>query len=223
MALGQAVGQLLLDARADDGFDIPDPFAPTPGPGVWEPTPPAFAPMVEAQFQNVRPFTLRDRSQFLPAPPPALASARYARDFNEVKRLGQDTSPLRTADQTQLAHFWVEGSPVGWSRVGTHRLVAPGLRPPPNRAAARSPEHGHGRWLRRRLVPEAALRILAAGDGDPERRRPTATPAPARTRTGCHFVRRRPFRTTPRPTASSAARQPRSCGGSPDRTTSASA
>ncbi len=119
VALGQAVGQLLLDARADDGFDIPDPFAPTPGPGVWEPTPPAFAPMVEAQFQNVRPFTLRDRSQFLPAPPPALASARYARDFNEVKRLGQDTSPLRTADQTQLAHFWVEGSPVGWSRVGT--------------------------------------------------------------------------------------------------------
>ena len=66
VALGQAVGQLLLDVRANDGFDVPDPFAPTPGPGVWEPTPPAFAPMLEAQFQNVRPFTLRDRSQFLP-------------------------------------------------------------------------------------------------------------------------------------------------------------
>ena len=75
--------------------------------------------MLEAQFQNVRPFTLRDRSQFLPGPPPDLASARYARDFNEVKRLGQDTSPLRTADQTQLAHFWAEGSAVGWSRVGS--------------------------------------------------------------------------------------------------------
>jgi hypothetical protein len=119
VALGQAVGQCLLDVRADDGFDVADPFAPTPGPGVWEPTPPAFAPMLEAQFQNVRPFTLRDRGQFLPGPPPALTSARYARDFNEVKHLGQDTSTLRTADQTQLAHFWAEGSPVGWSRVGS--------------------------------------------------------------------------------------------------------
>ena len=103
VALGRAVGQLLLDVRAGDGFNVPDPFTPTPGPGVWEPTPPAFAPMLEAQFHNVRPFTLRDRSQFLPGPPPDLTSARYARDFNEVKRLGQDTSPLRTADQTQLA------------------------------------------------------------------------------------------------------------------------
>jgi hypothetical protein len=119
VALGQAVGQRLLDIRANDGFDAPDPFAPTPGPGVWEPTPPAFAPMLEAQFQNVHPFTLRDRGQFLPGPPPALTSARYARDFNEVKQLGQDTSTLRTADQTRLAHFWAEGSPVGWSRVGS--------------------------------------------------------------------------------------------------------
>ena len=119
VALGRAVGQLLLDVRAGDGFNVPDPFTPTPGPGVWEPTPPAFAPMLEAQFHNVRPFTLRDRSQFLPGPPPDLTSARYARDFNEVKRLGQDTSPLRTADQTQLAHFWAEGSPVGWSRAGS--------------------------------------------------------------------------------------------------------
>ena len=119
VSLGQAVGQLLLDFRSNDGFDVPDPFAPTPGPGVWEPTPPAFAPMLEAQFQNVSPFTLRDRSQFLPDPPPDLASAKYARDFNEVKGLGQDTSPLRTADQTELGHFWAEGSPIGWSRVGS--------------------------------------------------------------------------------------------------------
>jgi VCPO second helical-bundle domain len=119
VALGQAVGQLLLDFRANDGFDVPDPFAPMPGPGVWEPTPPAFAPMLEAQFQNVSPFSLRDRSQFLPGPPPDLTSATYARDFGEVKGLGQDTSPLRTADQTELAHFWAEGSPIGWSRVGS--------------------------------------------------------------------------------------------------------
>lgn len=54
----------------------------------------------------------------LPHPQPALTSATYTRDFNEVKRFGQDMSSARTADQTHLGHFWAESSPVGWSRVG---------------------------------------------------------------------------------------------------------
>jgi hypothetical protein len=118
VTLGRAVGDIVLSARGDDGYGTADPFSPAPGPGVWEPTPPAFAPMLEPQFQNVTPFTLRDREQFLPDPPPALTSDGYARDYNEVKLIGQDTSPARTQDQTQIAHFWAEPSPSGWSRVG---------------------------------------------------------------------------------------------------------
>jgi hypothetical protein len=118
VALGRAVADVVLGARATDGYGTADPFSPAPGPGVWEPTPPAFAPMLEPQFQNVTPFTLRDREQFLPDPPPALTSERYARDYNEVKLVGQDTSAARTADQTQIAHFWAEPSASGWSRVG---------------------------------------------------------------------------------------------------------
>jgi PAP2 superfamily len=118
VALGRAVGDVVLEARADDGYGTSDPFSPAPGPGVWDPTPPAFAPMLEPQFQNVTPFTLRHRAQFLPDPPPALTSRRYARDYREVKLVGQDISPARTADQTELAHFWAEPSPSGWSRVG---------------------------------------------------------------------------------------------------------
>jgi hypothetical protein len=118
VALGRAVGDVVLRARSDDGFGTADPFSPAPGPGIWEPTPPAFAPMLEPQFQNVTPFTLRDRAQFVPEPPPGLTSRRYARDFNEVKSIGRDVSPARTADQTHVAHFWVEPSPSGWSRVG---------------------------------------------------------------------------------------------------------
>lgn len=117
-ALGRAVARLHLQRRANDGFNGSDPFTPTPGPGVWQPTPSAFAPMLEPQFQNVAPFTLNDRTQFLPPHPPALTSATYTRDFNEVKRFGQDISSARTADQTHLGHFWAESSPVGWSRVG---------------------------------------------------------------------------------------------------------
>jgi hypothetical protein len=103
VALGRAVGDVVLQARADDGYGVADPFTPAPAPGVWEPTPPAFAPMLEPQFQNVTPFTLRDRTQFLPDPQPSLTSRRYARDYTEVKLVGQDISPVRTADQTHVA------------------------------------------------------------------------------------------------------------------------
>jgi hypothetical protein len=118
VALGRAVGDVVLEARADDGYSTSDPFSPAPGPGIWEPTPPALAPMLEPQFQNVVPFTLRDRRQFRPDPPPSLTSSRYARDYNEVKLVGQDISSARTFDQTHIAHFWAEPSPSGWSRVG---------------------------------------------------------------------------------------------------------
>jgi len=118
VVLGRAVADTVLQARADDGHDTPDPFNPAPGPGVWEPTPPAFAPMLEPQFQNVTPFALGDRRQFLPDPPPSLTSESYARDYNEVKLVGQDISPARTLDQTHVAHFWAEPSPSGWSRIG---------------------------------------------------------------------------------------------------------
>jgi hypothetical protein len=115
--LGRAAASAVADYRASDGFTTSDEYAPPPAPGVWQPTPPAFAPMVEPQFRTVRPFTLIEPSQFLAGPPPSLSSAEYARDFNEVKLVGQDTSRVRTADQTHLAHFWFEPSPAGWSRV----------------------------------------------------------------------------------------------------------
>jgi hypothetical protein len=117
IALGAAVGQLIVNVRSNDGMDIPDPFTPPPGPGVWEPTPPAFAPAVEPQMQNVTPFTIRSRDQFEVAPPPDLTSDEYARDFNEVKAVGQDVSAVRDADQTHYSHFWYEPSSVTWSRV----------------------------------------------------------------------------------------------------------
>lgn len=119
VALGAAVGQSIIDFRANDRMDIPDPFTPTPGPGVWEPTPPTFSPVVEPQFHNVTPFAIRARDQFSLSPPPALTSWAYARDFREVFELGRDTSAERTDDQTHSALFWREASPAGWSRIAS--------------------------------------------------------------------------------------------------------
>ena len=54
-----------------------------------------------------------------------MTSHRYAADVNEIKRLGGDdvTTPSdRTADQTEIALFWVESSPLLWNRIA--RTVA---------------------------------------------------------------------------------------------------
>jgi PAP2 superfamily len=45
-------------------------------------------------------------SQFRPGPPPALTSAAWARDYNEIKALGGKSSARRSAEQTEIARFW---------------------------------------------------------------------------------------------------------------------
>ena len=59
VALGRRVGQHVLEIRANDGFELEDPYAPMVEPGLWQPTPPAYAPMLEPQFQNAPPVRTR--------------------------------------------------------------------------------------------------------------------------------------------------------------------
>jgi hypothetical protein len=76
----------------------------------------AFAP----GWADVTPFVLRDSSQFRPGPPYRVTGKKYAADFNEVKRLGGDditTPSARTAEQTEIALFWVESAPLQWNRI----------------------------------------------------------------------------------------------------------
>jgi hypothetical protein len=54
----------------------------------------------------VTPLLVHSPTQFAPAPRPALTSARYTRDFNEVKALGSAASTERTAAQTNTALFY---------------------------------------------------------------------------------------------------------------------
>ena len=42
-----------------------------------------------------------------------LGGGRYAREFDEVKRLGAAGSERRTADQTDAARYWMEGRSSG--------------------------------------------------------------------------------------------------------------
>jgi hypothetical protein len=67
------------------------------------------------------PWVIRSPSQFRPAGPPPLTSARYAADFNEVKALGSIASQFRTPDQTLLAQFWQSTTP---SYIFNHAALA---------------------------------------------------------------------------------------------------
>lgn len=115
---GERVANDILVWRATDGFTSPTPpFLGGTAIGEWRPTPPGFAPGALPQFASMTPWAMEAPSQFRPAAPPALTSARYAADFNETKSLGILNSPVRTSDQTLIALFWTANTPVLWNRL----------------------------------------------------------------------------------------------------------
>ncbi len=107
VAIGRSVARAILEWRQNDGWPstiVPDPTYVLPlTPGNWQPTPPGFSFATFTFFPNALPFGIQTSTQFLPPPPPALTSERYAEDFNETKSLGSATSDVRTAEQTEIA------------------------------------------------------------------------------------------------------------------------
>ena len=117
--VGNTAAFAILAARTDDGSDTTPPaFVPESGPGEYQLTPPNFQPPVFTNWPDVRPFALESASQFRPAPPPEVTSARYTTDFDEVKSLGQDSSTTRSTDETDIGRFW-GAAPVQnvWNQV----------------------------------------------------------------------------------------------------------
>jgi PAP2 superfamily/Vanadium chloroperoxidase N-terminal domain len=161
IAVGQAAAAAMLLVRKSDGSSAAAQYAPGTAPGKWRPHPnpspanppiadPALAvgnaPALLPQWAQMTPFTLVTSWQFRLAGPPSLTSAEYARDYDEVKRIGGKDSAARTDEQSQIARFWYEGSAQGWSRIA--RVLAA--------------ERGLDRWDSARLF---ALVNTAIADG----------------------------------------------------------
>jgi hypothetical protein len=131
LALGREAAAAIVELRAGDGadtelLDFGFPEGTEPGEYRFTPgTPFAFAP----GWADVTPFVLRDASQFRPRPPYDVASRAYAADFDEVKALGSASSSTRTAEQTEIARFWVESSPLQWNRIARTVAADRGLDP----------------------------------------------------------------------------------------------
>jgi hypothetical protein len=103
---GERAADRIIELRMNDGRNAPLPYDKPPGPGVWEPTPPTFTPFFGTWISRLLPMTLESPSQFRPGPPPALTSAQYTADFNEVKAFGSKTNSSRTDAQTETAWFF---------------------------------------------------------------------------------------------------------------------
>jgi hypothetical protein len=122
VAIGQASAAAILANRARDGSKAPLlAFACPQGNNAGEfRLPPGSNFAAGASWANVTPFVLRHASQFRPRPPHRVGSEEYAADFNEVKSLGGDganTLTLRTPEETEIALFWLESSPLAWNRI----------------------------------------------------------------------------------------------------------
>ena len=130
-AWGEYVAEQMLAARRNDNSDAVVAPPSGSGPGVWVPTPPAFAPYLLPQWGSVAPFAMPASAHFRPLGPPALDSAKYADAYNEVKANGSVASAMRTPDQTQTALFWADGAgtetpPGHWNSIAQDVAAARG-------------------------------------------------------------------------------------------------
>ena len=108
VAVGQAAAAALIALRTGDGLSPPQFHQPASSdPGVWQTTPtcpPAGGILLH--WQNVTPFGIESNDQFRSNPPPPLSSPEYARDYEEVLRVGAIDSQNRPQDRSDVARLY---------------------------------------------------------------------------------------------------------------------
>jgi hypothetical protein len=121
ISIGERAAAEALAKHSDD-IGNTEPYRPLTSPGVYVPT---TFPLGYA-FAQHRPWFMKSGAQFRPGPPPALTSALWARDYNEIKLVGSVTSKVRTAEQDAIAQFWATALPDVHMRVVHSVANAPG-------------------------------------------------------------------------------------------------
>jgi PAP2 superfamily len=126
IAMGKAAAAAIIALRTNDGVaNAQFPYTQGTLPGQYRSTPPFEANGFVAApgWGNVKTFGLASSSQFRPVPPYAINSHQYTADFNEVKSLGSSTSVTRTAEQTEIAVFCLDGVPTSFNRIARTMAV----------------------------------------------------------------------------------------------------
>lgn len=117
IAYGRLVAQRVLQWRENDGSAEAGavPYPDGTEIGQWRRTD-ARPPMMPG-WGDVLPFAMTSGQQFRLIGPPDITGYEYARDYAEVMDMGGKTSSYRTAEQTEIARFWISGIPRIWNLV----------------------------------------------------------------------------------------------------------
>ncbi|HVL99770.1 MAG TPA: vanadium-dependent haloperoxidase [Egibacteraceae bacterium] len=113
LAHGEAVASALRPWIDADGYtDVrrraaEHGYTPPTGPGLWQPTPPSFAPALEPYWSGIRPFVLRSAGEVTPDPPVPFSEERGSPFHGEALRTYQAGLVL-TAEQRSVARFWAD-------------------------------------------------------------------------------------------------------------------
>ena len=102
IAVGEAAAAKAMTHGAIDKGITQQPYRPMTSAGTWVST---QLPVFDPWFQALKPFAIGRVDALRPPPPPALTSARYAKDFDEVKRMGGKGSTERTDHQSRMARY----------------------------------------------------------------------------------------------------------------------
>ena len=100
--IGEAAAAAAMNAGGIDPAIVQVPYRPRTTPGEWIG---ASLPVLESYMVAFRPWVLPSADALRPPPPPALTSAVWARDYEEVRRLGGRASTERTPFQTLVARY----------------------------------------------------------------------------------------------------------------------
>jgi hypothetical protein len=109
ISVGSRAAEAMLSARENDGRDGPRKPVIGTEPGLWRPTPPAFAVTDTAWIGDVKPFLIPSAEKLRSRGPNALTSGVYAKEFAEVRDIGAANSATRTREQTEVALYWDQG------------------------------------------------------------------------------------------------------------------
>jgi hypothetical protein len=127
IATGQAAAWATMQRRQGDGSDTAaqPAYVPRSGAGEYQFTAP-FDFAAQPGWGRVRPFVIEIGEHALEGPLP-LTSAQYARDVAHVQDIGHVASQTRTPEQSEIAKFWYEDSPLGWNRIANTVVRQRGL------------------------------------------------------------------------------------------------
>jgi hypothetical protein len=126
---GQMAAALNMNRRLGDGSEngaLPV-YEPRPGPGEYQFTPP-FNFAAQPSWGRVKPFIIDLEDHAIDDPLP-LNSPAYALDLAYLKAIGKEESRFRTSEQSEIAEFWYEDSPLGWNRIANTAVRTSGLDP----------------------------------------------------------------------------------------------